>query len=1023
MGDELHGIEEDVRFNWDGAASLERELRSTANTLDSQIPRRNGYASDAREEWRGVYSREFQGRMRICTSDAGRLSSAMELAANQVQRARGGRAARAGPSREGARVEARAGQRRLHGQGGRLPVRRGRQAADPAAGAAAQVRLDRAPGARKAIGDGHQFRTAGRSRSLRVPQPQRRRRAARPQPAPAQHVRRLPVRDRVGRARHPLDAGRLRHVHRVQRDRRAVGRAKIADAFRRAGGDGSVKTLPDAAIHASLRAAGLLGGRQSVTFDDPVAYGMPPTTGYANDPVNTASGNFVELEDDLPFAGLTAGLTFARMYNSRSDRSGAFGTGWSSWADARLNPRQDGAEYVGPDGQRALFPRMGDGLRARAGRRRARRAGAVRARPELVRRRAVGVRRGRPARARDQGPGHRRATSRTRTGAWPSCATRAARPCACTGASDRIEALECSDGRSVAYRYDDGELVEAGGARHYEVGEGKVLSVTDADGVVEVANAYDEQGRVLRQLSPFGRNTVFGYLPGQVTVASDENDGPTNVFIHDAAGRLLSLIVGDETRVSFAYDSWGNPVAVTDRKGAVTVQEWDERENLKRRVLPTGVEFTFTHDDADRVLEVAASTGASFQHRYDGDERSPAELIDAEGGVTRLTVAGRARARDRRSRRRAPALRLRRRRQPRRRDRRRRQRRAARARRRGRRGRRDLAARAPDDLRPRRPRPRRSSATSPGGAVWRYEYSPAGRLTAVDRPVGRPRGDPLRRARRGRGDRRSARPHHHARLRLPRQPHDGRGARRRDVALRLRRAVPGDAHRRPDRRDVAARVRRRRQPDRRRSIRSARATRPRTTTPTASRRCTTGITSASFDFDALGRCLAQMRPDGTSARAVYDRLGRRTSIEDPVGGTSTLEYTPARARAPDRRAVRARHDVRVRPLRAARGADRRRRAAAGSSATTPTARWSSPSRPGGETRAARLRRRGPARRVVLARPGPDALRLRRARPRHRGHRPRVGHAPLRLRRRRPARRRHRRQRRHHALPLRRRAAG
>ena len=137
--------------------------------------------------------------------------------------------------------------------------------------------------------------------------------------------------------------------------------AKIADAFQRAGGDGSIKTLPDAAIHASLKAAGLLGGRQSVTFDDPVAYGMPPTTGYANDPVNTASGNFVELEDDLPFDGLTAGLRFGRMYNSRSDQSGAFGPGWSSWADARLIPRAEGAEYVGPDGQRVLFPRMGEG--------------------------------------------------------------------------------------------------------------------------------------------------------------------------------------------------------------------------------------------------------------------------------------------------------------------------------------------------------------------------------------------------------------------------------------------------------------------------------------------------------------------------------------------------------------------------------------------------------------------------------------------------------------------------------------
>ena len=172
-----------------------------------------------------------------------------------------------------------------------------------------------------------------------------------------------------------------------------------------------------------------------------------------------------------------------------------------------------------------------------------------------------------------------------------------------------------------------------------------------------------------------------------------------------APAASLSLLAGDETRVNFQYDAYGNPVAVTDRKGAVTVQEWDERANLKRRVLPTGVEFTFTHDDADRVLDVTASTGASFRHVYEGDERSPAELIDAEGGSTRLRVEGGLVHAIDRPRRRQPALRLRRRRQPGHRDRRRRQHRAARAQRRGRRDRRDLAARAAHHLRPRRPRP------------------------------------------------------------------------------------------------------------------------------------------------------------------------------------------------------------------------------------------------------------------------------------------------------------------------------
>ncbi|WP_198170719.1 hypothetical protein, partial [Actinoplanes awajinensis] len=66
--------------------------------------------------------------------------------------------------------------------------------------------------------------------------------------------------------------------------------AQIAAAFRAAGGDGDLARLPDAAIAASLRAAGLGGGRASVTFDDPIAYGFPPTSGFADDPVNTASG-------------------------------------------------------------------------------------------------------------------------------------------------------------------------------------------------------------------------------------------------------------------------------------------------------------------------------------------------------------------------------------------------------------------------------------------------------------------------------------------------------------------------------------------------------------------------------------------------------------------------------------------------------------------------------------------------------------------------------------------------------------
>src|SRR4051812_14611758 len=702
--------------------------------------------------------------------------------------------------------------------------------------------------------------------------------------------------------------------------------AKIAQAFRHAGGDGSIKTLPDSAIHASLKAAGLLGARAHVTFDDPVAYGMPPTTGYANDPVNTASGNFVEREDDLPFDGLLEGLRFARMYNSRNERVGAFGAGWSSWADARLHPRPDGAEYVGPDGQRALFPRMGEGYGRVIGV-----DGRVEPGPQGLTLRRRGERwdfdeAGQPVRV-VRGPGTEIVLSHE-DGRLRELAHQGGKCLRVHWEDERIVALEDSGGRTATYRYEDGDLVGADGAagpRHYELGDGgRVLSVTDGDGVVEVANGYDEQGRVLRQISPFGRHTVLGYLPGNVTVTSDGNDGPTNVFVHDQHGRLLSIMAGDETRVSFQYDGWGNPVAVTDRKGAVTVQEWDERGNLTRRVLPTGVSFSFTHDEHDRVLEVEASTGERFRHAYEREERTPAELVDAEGGVTRMTVrdglvhaivdpdgvelrfgfdadgnlvtatdaAGNVARLERND---AGVV---------------------------------IAAVSPLGRRTTfvpdahgRPLERRE----PGGAVWRYEYSPAARVTAVTDPSGAR--EEIRYGEHG-----AAAASIDPLGRVTTHGYDVFGNRTELTAAEATWRFAYDELCRLTRISDPTGATWRREYDANGNLIASVdpvGTRYQATYDDANRVTALhdGITSASFDFDVLGRCLAHQRPDGTTARAGYDRMGRRTTIEDPVGGSSRIEYTPGgrvhRITEPSGRVTSFEYDRCGRPAARVDGAGRR----------------------------------------------------------------------------------------------------
>jgi RHS repeat-associated protein len=674
--------------------------------------------------------------------------------------------------------------------------------------------------------------------------------------------------------------------------------AGIAAAFRAAGGNGAIARLPDAAIKASLRLAGLDHARHSVTFDKPVAYGSPPTTGYTDDPINTATGNFVEIEHDLVCGGLVDGLSCDRTYNSRSERLGAFGRGWASWATTRLVARPDGVEYAGPDGQEALFPRMGDGYGRVVG---------VEALVEPLEsglalrwfdgRRWEFDEAGRPVSA-SRGPGTEIRFTHDTDGRLVALAHAGGKHVRLEWDEDdgRIASLECSDGRRASYRYDDADnLVEVdgeGGTRRYELDEsGRVVSIVDADGVVELVNTYDEDGRVLEQLSPFGRRTQLGYLPGRVTVTMDDHeDSPVNTYIHDAEGRLLTIVDGNDEQLSVSYDDWGNPSALTERNGAVTVQEWDDRSRPVRRVLPTGVTYTFAYDDAGRLVEVEASSGAVTRYSYGGDERIPAEVVDAEGGITRRTVQdGLVRrsidpdgvtvdfdydadgnvvaATDGDGN----AIHLER----------------------------DAAGRLIAEV---TPLGRRSAyfydangllveRHDPTGAAWRYGYTTAGRLASVIDPTGAREEirygahglpaatvDALGHATAREYDR-------FGNLAAVVEP-DGTGWRYAyDALMRLTTTVDPAGERWQREYDVNGTL-----------VASSDPAGTRVTgSVDAFGRITAladGLTSTDFEFDDLGRVVAQRWPDGTQERAEYDLLDRRTLIEDAAGAVTRFAYTP-----------------------------------------------------------------------------------------------------------------------------------
>ncbi|QIK63855.1 hypothetical protein G7068_12120 [Leucobacter viscericola] len=132
----------------------------------------------------------------------------------------------------------------------------------------------------------------------------------------------------------------------------------FAKNLKQAGGQGSIKSMADRALDLLMQNDSLAPGeRAALSLKLPETFGDVPATGYAVDPVNTATGNFIEPETDVSFEGSADTLVFSRMYNSQDEGAGVFGTGWSSSLDARLELSDEDAEGVMFDGRRLVFPR------------------------------------------------------------------------------------------------------------------------------------------------------------------------------------------------------------------------------------------------------------------------------------------------------------------------------------------------------------------------------------------------------------------------------------------------------------------------------------------------------------------------------------------------------------------------------------------------------------------------------------------------------------------------------------------
>ena len=428
----------------------------------------------------------------------------------------------------------------------------------------------------------------------------------------------------------------------------------VADTFEQAGGDGEISTVSNETLSNALAAANVSTERPDLEVPAPAVVGKPATSGYVNDPVNVATGNFIEEETDMAFSGVVSACSVTRMYNSvtvfgQHAVSGVFGAGWSSNIESRVQLNAENAVWTMPDGREVTFDRMirEDGTHGYA--RAPREAwwleelpltqltgeeGSI-ADPSLrYILRATDYDASSLLRISDNsGTQHIFSLTGVYLGMSAGAGTAVAylrdeegRVSAIVhqrGARINVEytegglvgAIHSSRGQSVRYEYVtlDGRTHlcavhgDAGTRRYEHDATGLIHRVVASTGAVEVTNYYDPTGRITEQDTEYGRRVRYRYLPNGITDVSNEDASYTNLWVNDQYARLTAIVDAEGGRTSYAYDDFGNRTSVVDRDGSRTTRYSDERGRIIREVTDEGAETLFAYDEHDRVVSMTVS--------------------------------------------------------------------------------------------------------------------------------------------------------------------------------------------------------------------------------------------------------------------------------------------------------------------------------------------------------------------------------------------------------------------------------
>ncbi len=214
----------------------------------------------------------------------------------------------------------------------------------------------------------------------------------------------------------------------------------------------------------------------------------------------------------------------------------------------------------------------------------------------------------------------------------------------------RTTTVTDANGYRTVYTYDQNyRLAAVTDARGHTTrsvydARGNLVSFTDRRGATWTYG-YDANGNRIRQTDPidgysaalYGSDiTTWSYNAFSDLAVFTDALGHTTRYTYDARGNLTRLDLPDGAQVTTTYDSYGDPLSVTDARGNTAVNSYDPvTGDLLSVTDAEGNTTRFGYDDLGRQTSITDGNGHTVRMVYDGNDQIT-EVIDAKGGSTRF---------------------------------------------------------------------------------------------------------------------------------------------------------------------------------------------------------------------------------------------------------------------------------------------------------------------------------------------------------------------------------------------------